>query len=492
MITIVKNLTLGKFYPSANGINTTISSNNSGRCNFRYIADLYINNIKVFSEKLFPDPKTGWGFFQLNRVIEDYIKTYEVDPNSKSIDLGASLVAPSAALSVFVKFGEEYDLSLDCSGTVIQYTNLATSNIFYVYQSAFDYEDYPTYDDSKFIVEATGVTSSISFLTNVPSREADVTFNDPYYLDFISNDIVNGSWKVNLELTTINGVLSTYIPVSFLSKVRRYRLSVGPYNINRIFEYPLINLGTISYKVWLTWNDIKKTEVFTFRVKSPGEFGTRFGFTGLLGAPESFTFYHRKRKSYNIERANTQRILGRNISGDWKYNVGDRTETTYKVLANEVLSVSTFCDKSNSEWLYEMWLSPNVWEYKKPELDSITIWTAPNPVLSTPVLLLVNDVSKYSPGDFIMVIPEGIVGYSSFIGRYEILDIIGSGLDIGATWGSFSPPKNMCGFIYKDEEFQKLPITISDNTIEVKQRLGRPIEYGLNFRRAYQKTTLRG
>jgi hypothetical protein len=49
-----------------------------------------------------------------------------------------------------------------------------------------------------------------------------------------------------------------------------------------------------------------------------------------------------------------------------------------------------------------------------------------------------------------------------------------------------------CGIVQKKENWSILPIVISDNTVEVKQRTARPIEYTLNYRTAYQKTTLRG
>jgi hypothetical protein len=48
-----------------------------------------------------------------------------------------------------------------------------------------------------------------------------------------------------------------------------------------------------------------------------------------------------------------------------------------------------------------------------------------------------------------------------------------------------------CGQIQKLTTWSKLPIVPTDNTIEVKQRLGRPIEYTLNYQMAYSKTTLR-
>jgi len=49
-----------------------------------------------------------------------------------------------------------------------------------------------------------------------------------------------------------------------------------------------------------------------------------------------------------------------------------------------------------------------------------------------------------------------------------------------------------CGWVQKDEAWKTLPITISDNNVEVKQKLTKPIEYSLSYAMAYSKNTLRG
>ena len=496
-ITIVSNFTSGKFYPSANPINTTVNSNNSGKCNFRYICDLYINGTKVYTDKIFPDPNTGYGFFLLSRVLQDYIATTAVANTITAFNLGAGSSAPSASLSVYCKFGEEYDLTTTCDGTVLQYTNLATSNTFYVYEGAFDYEDFPNYTYTDYVMGTASATASKSFLTNSP-REVDVTYNDSYYLDFLSLQPLSTSHRMYIEFTYVDNTTSTtYLTSAALTNVRRYRLAVGPYNLNKIYGSPVIYQGVRSYKIWLSYGAIKQSEVFTFNVKDPKTFTTRFGFVGLLGGIESFTFYHRNLKSFNIDRKTYERTLGSNNSSVWKYNVGDRGTTTYKVSATEVHKVGSFCSREASDWLYEMWLSPDVWVYRRPELQEIRIYDElgiylPYQASNTRILFWVNDTTGLSAGDYLMVIPEYIDGYPEFIGRFQIQSIDGNIVDVGATWGSYFPPREMCAYIYKDTTFDRLPITISDNAIEVKQKLTRPIEYNLSYQMAYSKNTIRG
>lgn len=495
-ITIVSNFTSGKFYPSANPINTTVNSNNSGKCNFRYICDLYVNNTKVFTDKIFPDPNTGYGFFLLSRVLQDYITTVQLSNTFATFNVAAATTVPTASLSVYCKFGEEYDSSVNCDGTVLQYTNLATSNTFYVYEAALDYEDFPSYTYTNYLMGTASATASKSFLTNSP-REVELTYNDSYYLDFLTLQPINSNWSVYFQTQGPGGASFFSIAATSLSTVRRYRLAVGPYNINKLNGAPIINQETTSYSVWLTYNGIRQSEVFTFKVRDPKTFTTRLGFVGLLGGIENFTFYHRNNKSFNIERKTYEKTLGRNISNAWSYAVGDRGTTTYKVSAQEQHRVATYCSKEMSDWLYEMWLSPDVWTYRRPEIQQIRIYDElgiylPYQASNTRILFWVNDTTDLSVGDYIMVIPEYIAGYAEFIGRFQIQSIDGNIVDVGATWGSYFPPREMCAYIYKDTTFDILPVTISDNSIEVKQKLTRPIEYSLNYQMAYSKTTIRG
>jgi len=494
-ITIVSNFTSGKFYPSANPINTTVTSNNSGKCNFRYICDLYVNGTKVFTDKIFPDPNTGYGFFLLSRVLQDYITTLGVTNTSTAFTLGASSTAPSASLSVYCRFGEEYDSSLNCDGTVLQYPNLATSTTFYVYEAAFDYEDYPAYNHTNYLMGTASATASKSFLTNSP-REVEVTYNDSYYLDFLSLQPMTSAHRLYIEWTYKDGTsLETWIPSGTLTNVRRYRLAVGPLNINKIYNTPVINQDISSYKIWLSYGSVKQSEVFTFKLRDPKIFTTRLGFVGLLGGIENFTFYHRNQKNYAIDRKTYEKTLGRNISNAWSYTVGDRSTTTYKISAQEQHRVSTYCSQDMSEWLYEMWLSPDVWTYRRPEIQEIRIYDEAGTYTGSPdsrVLFWVNDTTGLSVGDYIMVIPEYIPGYAEFIGRFQIASIVGNIVDVGATYGSYFPPRQLCAYIYKDTTFDILPVTISDNAIEVKQKTSRPVEYSLNYQMAYSKNTIRG
>ena len=482
-ITVISNFTSSKFYPSSNPINCTVTSNNNGKCNFRYICDLYIGGTKVFTDKLFPDPTTGYGFFQLSRVIQDYIKTsVPKTAYSNVINLAALTTVPSANLTVYCRFGEEYDNSTACDGVIVQYINLATSNTFYVFESAIDYEDFPTFSYSDYLVGTQ--SASTKFLTN-SQREVNVTYNDSYFLDFISLQTINGSYSVEVKGYNPDGTMNfqnTYTRI--LTTAKRYRLAVGPYDINYQDTAPTISASIKKYEVWLQRGTTIVSEVFTFNVKPPKTFQTRIAFIGLLGGIENFTFYHRNLKQFNIERKNYNKLLQSNYSGQWKYEVGDRGMTTYKVSAKEAHKVTTYCDRDTSEWLYEMWLSPEVWTYDRPGLYEFRPFQD-----GTYVKLWVNGEHGLKAGDSILTFTTN-GDYSDY---FTVVSVTGNIVDLGLLYSIYGATmEGTCGFVQKYTAWSTLPVVISDNVAEVKQKTSKPIEYSLSYEMAYSKNTLRG
>ena len=491
-ITILSNFTSGGYYPSANPINITVTSDNSGNCNFRYINDIYINNVKVMSQKLFPDPTTGYAFFQISRIVQDYVQTQisKTPQSSYFVAAGDIINTPAGLLNVTCKFGEEYDSSVDCDGVVNQYLDLATSNSIYVFESAIDYEDFPTFDYTNYTFALTAKTAS--FLTNAP-REQDVTYNDSYYLDFISTSALSNTRVIGLETYDYNNQLinSYLLAATSLVDVKRYRVAVGPYDLNKIYNDNIINQSvkyyTLSIGKYQSLTYTRLTEYFTFYVKPPKTYETRIGFVGLKGGIEHFTFFNRNIGRYEIDKKTYEKTLQRNYSNQWKYQVGDRGTTVYSIKAKESRFVSSFCSKENSEWLTEMWLSPQVWTYIRPELLPFTMTLS-----GTKILLWIKD-HGLSVGNQIFIFPDVTNSANAALQLLvSVTAVVNENLiDCGLTTGTYPNVNDACGWIQKKEDWQMMPITISDNVVDIRQRAGRPVEYALNYTMANNKTTLR-
>lgn len=109
-------------YPSAHdSMYFVVTSNNVSEVNFKYVFDVLINNTTVARIKLFPDPATTKGIFNVAGIVRDYFTNY-FKPNTTQTAF--SYTSDDISVTYEVRFGEEYD------GTT--YTNLA-SGIYKAY-----------------------------------------------------------------------------------------------------------------------------------------------------------------------------------------------------------------------------------------------------------------------------------------------------------------------------------------------------------------------
>src|SRR5574343_742174 len=373
-VSFIANLSSAAYYPTSNPITFTVNSNNTGNCNFRYINDIYVNGVKVFTQKQFPDTTTGYGFFDISQIVNDYING--TIPKSPYTDY-FNTTSNTDLLTVYCKLGEEYDSSVHCDGTIYTYLNQVQTNTIYAFQGAIDYEDYPSCIYSNYLITTSSSTTK-KFLTNSP-RTLDITDKDSFYLDFLSNETIDSNWDVYLTINWKNGSTSQLALTSgSLTQYRKYRIAVGPFDINKIYGSTLLDSSLVNtYSVYLRYSTVRVSETFTFKMKAAKPYETRFAWTNQLGGIDHFTFYHRNTKSYNITRKTYKKSLLRNYSNYWTYQVGDREQATYNISAKQTNKVSTFCGRTESEWLSELWFSPNAWIYDYVEdtpCNTITTW----------------------------------------------------------------------------------------------------------------------
>ena len=493
MITIINQIPSNKFLPSANPINVSVDSDANGKCNFRYVCDILIDGDNVFRFKLFPDPLTGYGFFQLADVISDYLNEYLPQNNTAAITVGTSTEAKSV-VQVDLQFGEEYDNSTDCTGDVITRPNLAQSNTFYVYLGALDYEEWPSYNDAKYKVDysTTFTQAGPYFLTKRPRGSVEVSYGDSYYLDWLSLvPPVSGVTQLTI-FTSLGGTILFNAPT--LTSVKKYRVACGPHDINRALNMPAIHAGIKWYDVLLRSGSSTnyRTETFRIWVKAPGAFRTRIGFIGSLGSVEYETFFHRNRAAYEIQRKDYKKYLTTNKGGgNWSYDVGDRQATTYATTATERHLVSTFVDEATSSWLWEMWLSTNVWVEDRPTQMPFRVFREDSTPTSR-MLYWLEDNHGLVVGDSFFSIPKDIPQYGDYRKRFTIVGVSGNIVDVGVTFDTYNITNEACGWLVKDEESRRIPIVISDQSVEVKQKTGKQIEYQLQYKNSVDKFTLRG
>lgn len=486
-ITIVSNIASGSFLPVANPINITVNSNNTGKCNFRYVCDVLIDGINVFRFKLFPDPNTGRAFFQLADVINDYLKQ-NLGLSAIASIYSASTAEAKTVARVRLQFGEEYDNSADCSQPVQLFPNLAQSNEFFVFYGALDYEEWPTFTQDEWVADISAPKSA-KFLTKVPRGSVEVSLADSYYLDFLSNSNINTNTRLIINIPKQPFAITLNIAPA-VTTGRRWRVACGPAQINKFSNDTIIDAFTTHYTVQITQSGTPITEEFEIKVSKPTERRKRIGFIGSLGSLEYVTFFHRDRTQFTIDRRNYKQYLTSRKGNNWTYNVGDRQGTTYAVSAKEDHVVSTFVSRKTSEYLYELWLSTDVWIDDRPRTMPFRVFKEIIPQASP-----FNRMLFYLPEDHGLGVGDSFFAISSdnadFNARFTIISVEGRIVDVGAFDNVFNLSDSACGFLVKDEAVRIIPILPLDNEVEVKQKLDRPIEYTLTYSKSVDKITLR-
>lgn len=506
MITIVKQIASNRLVPAFNHQNFTLNSTMNGQCNFRYLTDVYINGVFRIRLKTFPDPTTGYGFIQIGRVIEDYIANYIPADGNTGISK-ISTTTPGPYLEVYCKFGEEYDSTSNCTGKVNPYPNLATSNTYRTWNAAFDYEDYPTYNPIDFTIGTASSTTS-KFLTLAP-RVQEAYINDSYNLTFYANQK-----PANLKVTLYksNGSTQTLYLAGAGSAAGLYNVNCGPYDIlkqssaaniwpNGYYAATTSNItcATTKYEVTLMNSATQSiSETFTFNLKPLKEFRTRIGWTGQYGNPERFTFFHRNRKTYNIQRSEYQKNLFSNIGNEWTYRVGDRGRTQLYNRTQESHQVSTFARKEDSEFMTSLWRSTNAWVEVQPRVFEWRVFRQ-----GSKMIFQVPPDLNLKAGDVFWSMVDEVTNptYGEYNIKFTVQSVSGPNnvyVDCGLIWSAGTPPflpgnstDEAYGCAVVIESYSRLPIVVTDSSVEVSQRTNRPVTYTISYDAAYEKNSIK-
>lgn len=505
-ITIVKQIGSNKLIPAYNHQNYTLNSTMNGKCNFRYITDVYINNVFRLRLKTFPDPQTGFGFIQIGRVIEDYVNNALPSDGNPGVSKVPATV-PGNFLQVYCKFGEEYDPTANCTGVVTTYPNLATSQTHNVFSGVVDYEDYPTWNGTDYTIGTQSSTTS-KFMTYAP-REVDVYLNDSYNLNFYS---ANKPASAKIVLYKENGTTTTTYISGTGSGAGIYSIACGPYDILKASSTPNlwpngsyagttsnITCATTKYEVTLMNSGTQSvSETFTFNMKPHQTYRTRIGWIGPLGAPERYTFYHRNREAYAITRREFRKNMYSNIGNEWKYNVGDRGRTQLATIVQEKHTVASFVSEPNSEWLTSLYMSTEVWQEEQPRIFNWRVFRQGNKM----IFQVPPDLNLKAGDKFWSVVNEvQNPTYGEYNINFTVASVYGPNnvyVDCNLAYSAGFPPfgggnstDEAYGVGVVIEPYVKLPIIVTDQQVEKMQRMGRPIVYTLTYDMAYDKNSMK-
>ena len=350
-ITITNNLS--KINTAYNPIYIRPASTNTANYGFKFVFDLYVSGVFVNRVKLLPRPLSTNTLYSPARVLETYV-TY---------DLTNQIITSGLTTNSFkqyeVKIGEEYGSAL--TGTTV-YSGLTTVS-GYTFNGVLQYDEIPTWDYLDYIA-ASGGTSS--FLTNSPaSKLIKVTERETMAIIFsgitaavLDAFITVTAYKLAGGVTTQQE--SIYSTVSGLTGP--LIIGTGPWNVNQWLLTDIDPAIHYKYTVNIGFTDVSTdyivSEIKTYILDSQcGKYdSTRFMFLNSLGQFDYFTAKLFNKKSIDINRTTYKKNLAYN------YVVGDRGTTVINVKASESHTVtSDWIDTDTSQWLTELFLSPEVY-----------------------------------------------------------------------------------------------------------------------------------
>ena len=340
-------------------------SSNSAVTDMKFVWDVYVNNNLVIRSKTYPNPDTGYGYFNASQVVRNYMtlnylsSTYAIVNSYPSTSGGISI---DYTLSV----GEDVSgvTSLNqMSGTTTAYN--WTPNIF------------------KRQVTGEGIyQKNNKFVTNRTRAKAGLTDRNL----FIPLHIDNGTYYEGVDITVFtygeNNAQITSQTSSFDFNYNYVQLNISPNAINSQWAN-LINSNVKFYKVSVRDHISPKPTICEFYVDmvcNQKFESSQLHFINQYGMFDTAKFDLVKRLSYNVEKKTYQKneysFLVDDLSVNYydtalifnesKINYGSKIDYSYKLTMN-------YPSDSDYQWLAELINSPLVYFEKDAYLYPVSI-----------------------------------------------------------------------------------------------------------------------
>lgn len=198
------------------GLFFVVSADTTSVFSFRYVYNLYIEGVKVFTGKATPNPE-GLGVIDVSKVLNAYVNN---SPISYSADTAVfthqtfpfSRPYSNQVLNYYIEVGEEH--STTPTGRIEQYSGIGNaignpgipSLDYRVYLGTYPVNYLANTQDfnyGPFVLSGTPVTNTTGlFMTNSP-RQRDITMEDYYTLSFTN-------YRINNELVYSEPYYVTY------------------------------------------------------------------------------------------------------------------------------------------------------------------------------------------------------------------------------------------------------------------------------------------
>ena len=349
----------GKYLPAYNPIEWQFSSTNIAECDFRFIADVYINGVFAIRLKTLPDDN-GYGTFRIERILQDSLE------GSLELNLFGFTNSSKPILDYYIEVRERYNTSNDCTGLTTLSAVLYTSPTNYAWNGAFQYKESLNYTQNTYKL----INAASKFLTHLPNNTL-ISLDSRFAISMIQYQSVPvvlmelNTYDSSNTLIATNTLTSTYQTISTIGD-NYLSVGVGPDNINNtnfdgspIPAQPLIDSSVKYYTIQMkdgSGNLLSELKRFDIDLRCEKYPQYRIWWLNRLGAYDSYTFGLKPSKIMNVTRSTIREFL------QTVYAEGQRGESVTTVNAEYLMTFNTnWLTESEGLWLEELFTSPDVY-----------------------------------------------------------------------------------------------------------------------------------
>lgn len=317
--------------------------------NYKYVAEVWVNSVLVFTGRYFPDPTTSRGIIDISSIVREYVNP-ALSPSSGI--LAQELSEAQWRASVVVKLREEY------SGTIGAVVLTDSSRVFFNHVNGR-------------INDFTKLGSYVAKPLTVRGTSIDLTYSNSYY--FIPYFAETTS-SFNVVITGGTSVRTKTITPSAANSLILINISPGAVNTDYAGNF---TTATESYTVavgGITYNmAVKCTGLYTnYLVHFLNRFG---GFETMLCNKVS-------RKTYDVERKTWQqlpyRVNGSGVVSVKSGNIMNAQKSQFAGRYKEKLKIQTdWVSDTDYQWLSDAITSPIMYVEDAGTLYPVTL-TATN------------------------------------------------------------------------------------------------------------------
>lgn len=340
-------------FPAYNDAVYIVTSTNVAQPNFKFVADIYVNSVKVDRMLIPPHPTELSGKVNVSPLLESRV----------SVDISAddNRILPNNNSNVLyqVKFGEAYG----SSGTVI-YPNLTNISGKYLWNAVLDYPTFCNYTSGDYIG---------NFLTEHPYVKSgmDLMVDDNAWL-YWNNYNLDTSYVKVMTYNSVGALIGTFKIDNKYSTSRFLRIPTGCYNILNIPDaqftlglQPILT-GAESYYTVQTFNSsnvlISNLARYNIVDNCSRYEKRRLQFLNELGGYDTFNFTLVSKETMDIERSVFKKDLGSyGSSYSFVNSPNDRAYSQYHTKIKDKVSIqSDWVTENQLAWLEQLVTSPDV------------------------------------------------------------------------------------------------------------------------------------